>query len=1137
MPNRAGTIERLALELSRALESMSGLLTPEIVAELGFLLPASIFENPTLVQAFETLSTEIDELPDLSRSLTDAIEADDIAQIIASGVQLTQKLSVVFNAIRQVADVLDNLSSGLPPAEQAALVAFAESFPRKLLDFSVITYLESINKLAVHALVALGLFEWKREGVEFETHQHIRKTIRFDRLPRIISDPVDLYSEIYGWGTPAFDSAHIFETLRNMIEEGTGGTIDIVRLDDPEPIFEAYLFALQRNLTLTPPGLNLEARLPFDNGVIFTEEDAFAFPWVQKLNFQISSATPNLLATVTPPLNIAFSTVNGNVSISLSGDLSTAQATEPFTLIGLTGASRIAARNFGITIGVQGNVEAPAGSVEVNPSLTLRLEEGTVDLDLSEGDSFIQNVTSARQVNSSFNLAASWSLDQGLQLQGSGAVEINLPAHADLGLAKLNNLFFKLTVAEQFVLEASAGITAKLGPLTATITRIGLIANLAFSEGTTGNLGPVDLDFSFKAPSGIGLSVDGGGFKGGGFLEFEPEEARYSGMLELEFQNQFTLKAFGLLNTRLPNGQSGFSLLIIISSEFTPIQLGLGFKLNGVGGLLGLNRTINIDPLRAGLRDNTLSSILFPTDIVANADRIISDLRQIFPPMSGRFVFGPMAKITWGTPTLVSVDLGLIIEIPNPVRLAILGVLRAVLPDVNASILRLQVNFLGEINFERRQLKFDASLFDSKIMGFTLSGDMALRLDFGADKNLLLTIGGFHPAFQPPPMDLPAIRRLSLALLEGDNPRLKLELDFAVTSNTAQFGAKLELYAAAWKFNVYGFLTFDVLFQFNPFYFIAEITAMLALRIGSSSFASIKLSLTLEGPTPWKAQGTASFKICWFFTLKVRFNKTFGESRNTTLPDVAVVPLLKDAFEADDNWESELPPQRHRLESIREELPGQLLVHPVGTLKVSQKVAPLKVRIDRVGSQRPSDAREFQITEVQPDVSPEVVQEAFAPAQFFDMSDEQKLTSASFKQFESGVRIGDAQRLHTGYAAAREVKYELKYIDSQRDQAVVQPRGLFEVDPLAFNTWTLQGAIATSPLSFARNRKSNLAPEAVAVVQEPFAIVHSGDLQLFDEFSMMDSEQAAAARLNAVLEANPNLRGTLQVVPAFELAA
>lgn len=333
--------------------------------------------------------------------------------------------------------------------------------------------------------------------------------------------------------------------------------------------------------------------------------------------------------------------------------------------------------------------------------------------------------------------------------------------------------------------------------------------------------------------------------------------------------------------------------------------------------------------------------------------------------------------------------------------------------NVDAAILRVQVNFLGELNFERRQLKFDASLFDSKLLGFPLSGDMALRLDWSADANFLLTVGGFHPAYQPPPMELPAIRRQTLALLEGDNPRLRLEMYFAVTSNTAQFGAKLELYAAAWKFNVYNFLTFNVLFQFNPFYFIAEITAMLALRMDSSSFASIKLTLTLEEPTPWKAQGTAKFNICWFFTLKVRFNKTFGEARNTTLPDVAVLPLLVAALEANDNWEAELPEQRHRLESICE-APGELLVHPVGTLKVSQKVVPLNVRIDRIGSQRPSDGREFRIENVQPTANLLEVQESFAPAQFFDLTDESDFLSLPLEFYGYDRTTEEAFLITTG---------------------------------------------------------------------------------------------------------------------------
>ncbi|HSK62181.1 MAG TPA: DUF6603 domain-containing protein, partial [Pyrinomonadaceae bacterium] len=600
------------------------------------------------------------------------------------------------------------------------------------------------------------------------------------------------------------------------------------------------------------------------------------------------------------------------------------------------------------------------GALEVR--LRVAVKELSWFIQLGDSDSFINKIMGGNPLEGNVSLELQWSSVHGINFAAEGMFEWIIPSHIDLGFVKLQSFNLQIKPAGGALpVTVQTALAASLGPLDIVVRNIGLRATFRFPTDYSGNLGPVDLDLGFKPPTGLGLSIDGGGFKGGGFLDFEPEEGRYAGMLELEFQDQFTVKAIGLLTTRLPNNAGGgFSLLIMISSEFTPIQLGLGFKLNGVGGLLGLNRTINIEPLRTGLRENRLNSILFPTDIIANADRIISDLRQIFPPLEGQFIFGPMARITWGTPTLVTVDLGVVLEVPEPVRLVILGVLRALLPDEQASILRVQVNFLGEINFERRQLSFDASLFDSKILGYTLAGDMAIRLDWGADANFLLTVGGFHPAYEPPAMNLPALRRLSLALLEGDNPRLKLELYFAVTSNTAQFGAKLELYAAAWKFNVYGFLSFDVLFQFNPFYFVAEITAMLALRIGSSSIASLKLTLTLEGPTPWKAAGSAQFKICWFFTLKVRFNKTFGEARNTTLPDVTVLPLLAEALRANDNWEGELPSSRHRLESVREaaELTTRLVVHPVGTLKVSQKVVPLQVRIDRVGSQRPSDGRE-----------------------------------------------------------------------------------------------------------------------------------------------------------------------------------
>jgi hypothetical protein len=129
--------------------------------------------------------------------------------------------------------------------------------------------------------------------------------------------------------------------------------------------------------------------------------------------------------------------------------------------------------------------------------------------------------------------------------------------------------------------------------------------------------------------------------------------------------------------------------------------------------------------------------------------------------------------------------------------------------------------------------------------------------------------------------------------------------------------------------------------------------------------------------------------------------------------------------------------------------------------------------------------------------------------------------------------------MRAGYAAAREVKYELKYIDSARDQLPAAPptHGLFDLDARAFKAWALKGAIARSDLSFAKRRKSARAPAEVTTRQEEFAVVHADSLALFDDSSLMGTERAALQRRDALIAANPALRGRLQVVPKFEIAA
>ena len=361
----------------------------------------------------------------------------------------------------------------------------------------------------------------------------------------------------------------------------------------------------------------------------------------------------------------------------------------------------------------------------------------------------------------------------------------------------------------------------------------------------------------------------------------------------------------------MPDGSQGFSLLIIITAEFgTGIQLGFGFVLLGVGGLLGLNRTMRLQPLAEGVRSGAVNGIMFPHDVVANAPRIISDLRNFFPPQEGVFLVGPMAKLGWGTPALITLSLGIIIEIP-PGNIAILGVLRVALPTDDAAVLVLQVNFIGALEFDKKRVWFFASLFDSRVVFLTIEGEMGLLVAFGDDANFVVSVGGFHPRFSPPPLPFPTPRRVAVSLINTDVARVRIEGYFAVTSNTVQFGASVEVFFGLDEISVQGHLSFDALFQFSPFHFIIEISASFSVNVFGIGLFSVSVSGSLEGPARWRARGTGEISIL-FFSISVDFDESWGESRDTTQPPVEILPLFKAELQKPDTWRA-LPPASNAL--------------------------------------------------------------------------------------------------------------------------------------------------------------------------------------------------------------------------------
>ncbi len=723
----------------------------------------------------------------------------------------------------------------------------------------------------------------------------------------------------------------------------------------------------------------------------------------------------------------------------------------------------------------------------------------------------------------------------GFFFNGSSALEIQLPLHIGLGPISLEGLTIGIKPQGGAIpLTLGADIKANLGPIVAVVQNMGITGTFTFPPGNAGNLGPVNLALGFKPPTGVGLSLDVGIIKGGGFLSINVDKGEYVGAMELDFVGIISLKAIAIINTKMPDGSKGFSLLIIITADFPPIQLGFGFTLNAVGGLLGLNRTVNIEALREGVRTNAIKSILFPQDVIANITRIVSDLKQIFPPLNEHFTVGPMAKLGWGTPPIITLELGILLEIPVP-RIAILGVLSAFLPAEELALLRIQVNFLGVIDFENSYISFDASLFDSRLLIYTLTGDMAFRLSWGDHPMFILSVGGFHPAYHEAPQDLQHMKRLGISLLGGDNPRISVMTYFAVTSNTVQFGARAELYAAAAGFNIYGFIGYDVLFQFDPFKFIATFEAGLALREGTSTIMGIHLGGQLSGINPWNARGEASITIL-FFEISVSFNETWGDSA-TKVPPATEDILARLTAEINDNrnWKADIPDSNNLHVSIRKvELPpSQLVIHPMGVLTFSERLVPLGMDIAKFGNKVPLNAKRFEIKVTDPGVRTQNVTEEFAPANFFEKNDNQKLSSPSFDRMTSGFKVTGDASLVMPTAVNKSVEYELTYLHKTRTTRTRKVR--YNQSKQAFKASTKGSASAVSTLSYARNRISVNAPESVALQPPQFGVANVSDMRLAAPELVAGSYTEATDQYNALIARRPELAGQVQILAHHEL--
>lgn len=945
-------------------------------------------------------------------------DAGDVVQAVVEAV----------DAVRELEDV--EVTATAPPADEIAVA---------LLEHLVVRHLHEERPRLFYLLGLLGVVD------EAAYREGRRGQLRIDRLDDALADPSGAVADTLGWGTPDFDNDRVVELFVSLARSYGARSARVVDApehelagNDSDAVDAAALHAATVTLARGEDGTISAGLAPLidaagQRGLVFyvsgeaTGEDAVAVgdDWELVLDGEAASAAQ---------FGIVLHPVDGITAAAADGGSPPDGALR--VLLRRTATDRVELLDAGpLQISVaggsgEGRLALTGG--EVGGAITLRAEDGRIALAPS-GDGFVRALL-PEGAEAGFSPEVGWDSRTGFHLGGDG-LSARIPLALELAaLLRLELLDLALRPAAAG-LELDLRLTgaATLGPVVAVLEGLGVGLVLGWDGGADA---PLEASVRFLPPRGVGVSVDAGPISGGGFVAHDPDRGRYVGALSLTV-DELGLGAFGILDTRLPGREDGWSLLLFIYASFPAIQLGFGFTLVGVGGIVGIHRGIDVDALFSAVRAGTARRLLAPENPVRDAPVLAQEAGTIFPVQHGQHTLGPSLRLGWGTPTLVQLDVALAVSLPDPLRVVLIGSLHAALPHEDAAVLLLNVDVAGVLDLGASRLDAEGRLYDSHVQLIPVEGGFALRSSWGRSPSLAFSIGGLHPRYVPPP-GFPELERFGTDLSRG-SLRVRLWGYFAITSNSLQLGAGADLRFSAKGFVVEGGLAFDALVVFDPFQLDVSIRAWVSVSHKGDHLLELRLEGRLSGPNRWRVKGSVHVQVL-LFDVSIGVEASFGTRREVGLDPVRILGPLEEALAAPASWEAAGP---STAALVLDEMAGRIA--PDAAPAVSQRTAPLEVRVDRFRAAEVVGPRRFRITAAEVNGHDRALgderTEEFAPGDFREMTDAERLAAPSFEPLPSGVALGGAAIIEEGGVVTAETGPEVIVIDAP-DDAPRRPRSV-----------------------------------------------------------------------------------------------
>jgi hypothetical protein len=347
------------------------------------------------------------------------------------------------------------------------------------------------------------------------------------------------------------------------------------------------------------------------------------------------------------------------------------------------------------------------------------------------------------------------------------------------------------------------------------------------------------------------------------------------------------------------------------------------------------------------------------------------------------------------------------------------------------------------------------------------------------------------------------MRRLSTDLSPPAILSLRSETYFALTSNSVQLGARVEMAADLGVADINGHFQFDALVVFAPqFMFVVDVGIGLSVRVFGETLAGIHIQLHVSGPAPWRAEGHAEVEILWASVSIDVGPFTWGDAENPLPAPTDPRQLARDAIHHNPGaWQALGSPEADRAVRVRPVRPSdvEVTVHPMGAFEVRQHAIPLETVITRVGANPvPEGMRRvnFGVPLVNGITAGAVseVTELFSAGSYLDLSDDQKLSRPGFEPMPAGVCVRSA-----GEAAPFDDSHqvELRYETFVCDETSARGR---HSKPIA--DALVASAVPTALAAGAAGRSELRARTRYATKPDPIVLAHPGEVRVVSKLTV-----------------------------------